>query len=307
MRLLAPLVSTILAAALSSASAAGLLGSRDSFYDSVFCSQYACSQPYRSGENWIYTLNTGDRAFIQREYGDPQGRISLMALFVNEAAFDADVDRQTFQNLQRSAIGFVAYSGKLEPCYGAVQTRQLLSYPASNASSVVCLRTGDAAAAALVADLSAPEPYAAPSYEKTPLNGQAGVGGPTKLLRWYFTGCASARGSTAFLPLGMPARCTLQVDTVSTGHTVISASFEYELEYKVGAASFKTRVPGRDSYARSGSGNIVVGQTSTTLRFTLPLNVRARSDRRYTAINAIGTLVFDDGSSKRVYEPLAVR
>ena len=201
----------------------------------------------------------------------------------------------------------MAYSGKLEPCYGAVQTRLLLSYPASNASAVVCLRTGDAAAAALVADLSAPEPYAAPSYDKLPLNAQAGVGGPVKLLRWYFTGCTSARSTTAFLPVGIPARCTLQVDTADTGHTVISASFEYELEYRVGAASFKVTVPGRDSYARNGGGNIVTAQTSTTLRFTLPLNVRARPDRRYTAINAIGTLVFDDGSSKRVYEPLAVR
>ena len=94
MRQLARLICALSLLACASASAAGLLGSRGSFYNSAFCSQYACSEPYRSGENWSYTLNTGDRAFIQREYGDPQGRISLMALFVSEAAFDADVDRQ---------------------------------------------------------------------------------------------------------------------------------------------------------------------------------------------------------------------
>ncbi|WP_425146786.1 hypothetical protein [Deinococcus sp.] len=300
------LTALLFALLLSSASAAGLLGSRDSFYNSTFCAEYGCSQPYRSAQSWVYYLKTGDRAFIQRENEDPQGRIALMALFINESAFDADVDRQTFQDLQRAAVGFVAYSGRLETCYGAVKTRELLSYPASNARSVMCFRSDNTAAVALLADLSAPAPVSSVSVSSAPAPLSSASGAPT-LIRWYFTGCTSPLGTTSWLPLGQAARCTLQVETAPTGRQVISASFEYELEYRVGAASFKTSIPGRDTYARSGGGNIVFGSAVGTLSFGLPLSVRARTDRRYTAINAIGTLVFDDGSSKRVYEPLLVR
>ncbi|MFC4637880.1 hypothetical protein [Deinococcus hohokamensis] len=47
-------------------------------------------------------------------------------------------------------------------------------------------------------------------------------------------------------------------------------------------------------------------QEGSKLIFTLPLNVRARPERVYTSINVTATLFFDNGSSKKVYEPLPV-
>ncbi|WP_064015229.1 hypothetical protein [Deinococcus puniceus] len=297
------LLAALSSAALSTASAAGILGTRDSFYNSPFCRQYSCSEPYRNGQNWIYNLNTGDRAFIRRENDDAQGRIELMAIFIDEDAFYAETDRATFANLQRTAIGYAAFTGRIEPCYGATSERLLSSYPAPNARSILCVRDGGQTAIALLADLtytnySAP----APARAATTTNNAA-----LKLLDWSFTSCRSNRGVTAYLPLGEGAACTLRVNTVPNGRRLISASFEYELEYYVGGATAKLRLPGRDTYAVGGGGNVKLAQQGGSFSFTLPLNVRARADRRYVRVGAIGTLVFDDGTSKKVYEPLDIR
>ena len=75
----------------------------------------------------------------------------------------------------------------------------------------------------------------------------------------------------------------------------------------MGSVTAKIRTPGRDTYAAGGGGNVKMTQQGGSLSFTLPFNVRARADRRYVRVGAIGTLVFDDGSSKRVYEPLDTR
>ncbi|ABF46298.1 hypothetical protein Dgeo_2004 [Deinococcus geothermalis DSM 11300] len=41
--------------------------------------------------------------------------------------------------------------------------------------------------------------------------------------------------------------------------------------------------------------------------FTLPLKVRARTDRVYTSLNVTGKITFSKGSVKSVYELLPVR
>lgn len=297
-------LSSLLLTALSTASAAGILGTRDSFYNSAFCRQYGCSEPYRSGQNWIYTLNTGDRAFIRRENDDAQGRIELMALFIDEDDFYAETDRTTFAELQRTAIGYSAFTGRIEPCYGATSERLLSSYPAPNARSILCVRDGGLTAVALLADLTYTN-YSAPAPARPAATSSSSAA--LKLLDWSFTSCRSNRGVTAYLPLGEGAACTLQVNTVLNGRRLISASFEYELEYYVGSVTAKIRTPGRDTYAAGGGGNVKMTQQGGSLSFTLPFNVRARADRRYVRVGAIGTLVFDDGSSKRVYEPLDIR
>lgn len=287
---------------LSGASAAGLLGTRDSFFNSAFCRQYRCGEPYRSGQNWMYRLSTGDTAFIRRENNDAQGRIELMALFINEDRFHADVDRETFAALQRTAIGYAAFSGRIEPCYGATGVRELVSYPAPNARSVLCLRDGNQTAVALLADLS-DTTYSASKATPAPTTS----GGRVKLNEWHFTGCRSDRGFTSYLPLGQGAACTLQVQGDLNGQRVISATFEYELEYPSGSSLAKFRVEGRDTYSASGGGHVKLTQQGNTLKFTLPINVRARADRRYVRVGVIGTLVFADGRSKRVYETLNIQ
>ncbi|RJF73023.1 hypothetical protein D3875_17220 [Deinococcus cavernae] len=285
-----------------SASAAGLLGTRASFFNSAFCRQYACGEPYRSGQNWMYRLNTGDTAFIRRENNDAQGRIELMAVFINEDSFHADVDRQTFADLQRTAIGHVAFTGRIELCYGASGVRELVSYPAPNARSVLCMREGRQTAVALLADLNATT-STAPGSSPAPTV----AGGRVKLNQWQFTGCRSERGVTSYLPLGLGAACTLQVQGNFSGQRVLSASFEYELEYPVGGVLAKLRVEGRDTYSAAGGGNVKLTPQGKTLSFTLPINVRARADRRYVRLGVIGTLVFADGTSKRVYETLNIQ
>ena len=109
-----------------------------------------------------YTLNTGDRAFIRRENDDAQGRIELMALFIDEDDFYAETDRTTFAELQRTAIGYSAFTGRIEPCYGATSERTLSSYPAPNARSILCVRDGGLTAVALLADLTYTN-YSAPA------------------------------------------------------------------------------------------------------------------------------------------------
>ncbi|MFB9993709.1 hypothetical protein ACFFLM_17245 [Deinococcus oregonensis] len=232
-----------------------------------------------------------------------------MAIFIDEDAFYADIDRATFADLQRTAIGYTAFTGRIEPCYGATSERTLSSYPAPNARSILCVRDGGLTAVALLADLTSTNSNApAPARPATTTSSTAAPDNAApKLLDWSFTSCRSNRGVTAYLPLGEGAACTLQVNTVPNGRRLISASFEYELEYYVGSATAKIRIPGRDTYAASGGGNVKLSQQGGSLSFTLPLNVRARSDRRYVRVGAIGTLVFDDGTSKRVYEPLDIR
>lgn len=284
---------------LSNAAAAGILGTTGSFFNSSFCRAYGCGEPYRSGQNWMYRLNTGDLAFIRRENNDAQGRIEMMALFINEDSFHADVDRETFAALQKTAIGYTAFTGRIEPCYGATGVRELTSYPAPNAQSIVCLRDSNRTAIALLADLSYSNTAPAPAY--------SGSGGPPKLMDWLFTTCRSNRGVTATLPLGEGAVCTLRVNATLNGHRLISATFDYELEYPAGRELVKMRLPGRDTYVASGGGNVKFAQQGNSLNFSLPLNVRARADRRYVRLGVIGTLVFDDGTTKRVYEALNIQ
>ena len=48
-------------------------------------------------------------------------------------------------------------------------------------------------------------------------------------------------------------------------------------------------------------------RSGNQLILTLPLNVRVRPERVYTSINVTGNIVFSNGSTKKVYEPLPVR
>jgi len=135
------------------------------------------------------------------------------------------------------------------------------------------------------------------------------VRGAPKFNLWTFTTCTDDGSGrvTPTLTAGRPSRCQLTIDTVPNGARVINASFQYELEYVEGATKGKLKLDGVQTWSASGAGEVGFRAEGGKLVFDLPLHVRARPNRTYTSINAIGTLVFDNGSSKRIFEPLPVR
>lgn len=136
-------------------------------------------------------------------------------------------------------------------------------------------------------------------------NTGASTGAP-KFVQWVFTGCTAQGHTTAALIAGQGSTCGLNIDIVPNGASPISAEFRYELEYLENGAKGKLVLDGVDRWSAGGSGNVTGQMFSNRLTFQLPLNVRLRPQRRYTSINVIGSIVFDNGSSKRVYEPLPI-
>ena len=131
------------------------------------------------------------------------------------------------------------------------------------------------------------------------------VGAP-RFLQWGFTGCSAQGRTTAALIAGQGSTCGLNIDLISNGAAAISAEFRYELEYVENGTKGKLVLDGVDRWSVGGGGNVTAQTFSNRLAFQLPLNVRLRPMRRYTSINVVGSIVFDNGSSKRVYEPLAI-
>ena len=135
--------------------------------------------------------------------------------------------------------------------------------------------------------------------------GGGAVGAP-RFLQWGFTGCTAQGRTTAALIAGQGSVCGLNIDLIPNGAAAISAEFRYELEYVENGTKGKLVLDGVDRWAAGGGGNVTAQTFSNRLAFQLPLNVRLRPMRRYTSINVIGSIAFDNGSSKRVYEPLTI-
>ncbi|ULH13964.1 hypothetical protein MF271_01135 (plasmid) [Deinococcus sp. KNUC1210] len=160
-----------------------------------------------------------------------------------------------------------------------------------------CRSTGTPASAGSGVTLSRPAPSrSAPST----------TGGAPKFTQWNFTACTSQGRLTSALTAGQASVCGFTVNFIPNGAAAISAEFRYELEYVENGVKGKLTLDGVDRWAAGGGGNISAQVFSNRIAFQLPLNVRLRAARRYTAINVIGTIVFDNGGSKRVYEPLTV-
>ena len=133
-----------------------------------------------------------------------------------------------------------------------------------------------------------------------------GAVGAPRFLQWGFTGCSAQGRTTAALIAGQGSTCGLNIDLIPNGAAAISAEFRYELEYVENGTKGKLVLDGVDRWSVGGGGNVTAQTFSNRLAFQLPLNVRLRPMRRYTSINVVGSIVFDNGSSKRVYEPLAI-
>ncbi|AZI41354.1 hypothetical protein EHF33_00150 [Deinococcus psychrotolerans] len=134
----------------------------------------------------------------------------------------------------------------------------------------------------------------------------SGVAAP-KFTQWYFTTCRDAESGVVRTGLiaGRAHLCDLVIDTVPNGNFPTSARFNYELEYRENGQAGKLKLGGADGW-QTGSENVKFRREGSKLVFTLPLNVRARSNRVYTSLNVIGELDFG-GVSKKVFEPLPVR
>ncbi|WP_353543603.1 hypothetical protein [Deinococcus xinjiangensis] len=150
--------------------------------------------------------------------------------------------------------------------------------------------------------------YRTPSTSAPTASGATGLVAP-KFTRWYFTTCQDASTGTqrTGLVAGRAHLCDLVIETIPNGARPVSAVFSYELEYREGGRSGKLILDTADRWPSSGGPVTRFRQNGSQLIFTLPLNVRARPDRVYTSINVTGTVFFDNGSNKKVYEPLPVK
>ena len=154
-------------------------------------------------------------------------------------------------------------------------------------------------------------PSAAPSSPVTitpPARTTAPNGAAPKFTQWYFTGCRDATTGTRrnVLVAGNAALCDLTIETIPNGARVASADFRYELEFREGGRSGTLALDTTDYWPSSSGVKTSFNASGSKLNFTLPLNVRWRTDRVYTSINVTATVYFDNGSSKRVFEKLPV-
>ena len=292
----------------ASAGAAGLLNTTQPFLTSSFCRTYACTLLTQTGNTWSYRLNTGDVVLLSRASEAASSRVlslSLMLSYPDAGALSTDL--QTFQDLQLVAVGRVAATSGFSRCYESLNSiERLASFGTGNEyRSVVCSRLRDGSVDALLASITTIGSSSGPADTTARVNTGNTVGAP-KFLQWYFTRCTSAQGVTASLIAGQGSTCGLNVDIVPNGAEAIAAEFRYELEYVENGQKGKLVLDGVDRWSASGGGDVQAQLFSNRLAFQLPLNVRLRPMRRYTSINVIASIVFDNGSSKRVYEPLAI-
>lgn len=142
----------------------------------------------------------------------------------------------------------------------------------------------------------------------TGMGGSSGSSEAPRFTQWYFTTCTdTASGAVrSQLRAGQTHRCQLVIETLPNGATPVSAAFTYELEYIEGGRSGKLTLDTRDLWRAGTDGPILQRTEGNRLIFNLPLNVRLRSERRYTSLNVTANVTFSNGTSKKIYEKLPV-
>ena len=148
-----------------------------------------------------------------------------------------------------------------------------------------------------------------PPATPVPKSSASQASGAPKFTQWYFTNCTDAKTGAVSTTLvtGRAMNCQFVIETLPNGARPVRAEFSYELEYPQGGATRKLALTSTDVWTMGGTSPIKHRVDGSRLVFTVPLNVRERADRPYTALGVIGTVVFNNGASKRVYEPLPVR
>lgn len=128
-----------------------------------------------------------------------------------------------------------------------------------------------------------------------------------KFNQWYLEGCMV--GDSDLLPYVVAGRenyCAFTVKITPNGALPIKAVFSYELEWAQGGRTEKLALPGKDVWTPHGGGAAHLEVNNYNYSIFLPINVRNRADRVYTAINVIGNFTFSNGSTKKIFEKINV-
>lgn len=135
-------------------------------------------------------------------------------------------------------------------------------------------------------------------------------GNAPKFAGWHFGFCRDDETGQLQegLSRGRLQHCPLVINTVPNGARPVSADFNYELEYPDAyGTTQKFAIDAPDHWPPAPyQPTTVFRQDGDNLIFILPLIVKDRIDRPYNSINVTGEIVFDNGSSKKVYEKLPV-
>ncbi|GHF92742.1 hypothetical protein GCM10017783_00700 [Deinococcus piscis] len=127
-----------------------------------------------------------------------------------------------------------------------------------------------------------------------------------KFNQWYLEGCGVQDAGNNYVVAGYQQICIIKVNVTPNGALPVKAVFSYELEWTQGGRPQKLTLPGKDVWTPHGRSDAYVEVGTYHYFIGLPLNVRARADRQYTAINVIGTFTFSNGSTKKLFEKINV-
>lgn len=299
------LVASALLGAASGANAAGILGTAQSVSTSAFCQKYRCALIDQSGRDWEYHLNVpgSQTLVVTRESNDPGSRVTEVSLHSANDDVNAELDRRTFGEVQRLALGFVPNTGRLEACYAlnGATDRVLSSAPDDRTRRIYC----DWDEAYTHFTIEADRNYLARTAPAAP-----SAAGPTKLNTWSFGTCNVGGSTFAYLPTGRAARCTLTITTKGQQSAVTRAEFQYEIEYVQNGEYVKKLLPEKEYWwpgRTQGALDPRVSQSGRTISANLSLAVKDVPGRRVISVNTIARLTFANGAVKAAYEPLTVR
>ena len=127
-----------------------------------------------------------------------------------------------------------------------------------------------------------------------------------KFNQWYLEGCGSNGIGNAYVYAGYEQTCVISVKVTPNGAVPVRAVFSYELEWVQGGRAQKLALSSKDIWTPHGGGSVYLDVSNYSYWIAVPINVRARADRQYTAINVVGNLTFSNGSTKKIFEKIPV-
>lgn len=287
------------------AQAAGHLGTAQSVSTSPFCQKYRCALLEQWGRDWEYRLSVpgSQTLLVTRESGDPGSRITEISLHSANDDVNAELDRRTFADVQRLALGFVSNTGRLEQCYAldGATDRILANAPDDRTRRIYCDWDEAYTHFTIEAD---------PNYLARTAPATVSSSGPTRLNAWSFGNCVTGGSVLPFLPTGRASRCDLFITTRGQPSTLVRAEFQYEIEYVQNGAYVKKLLPEKEYWWPGRAQSALdprVSQSGRTISANLSLAVKDVPGRRVIALNTIARLSFANGVVKTAYEPLTVR
>lgn len=294
----------VLTLLIGNASAAGILATSKAVSRTAFCQKYSCQLNYRKGRYWLYSLNVPSKQFllVTRESNHPSSRITTISLHSYHQEINTDLDRQTFKDMQKMALGFISNAGRLEPCYALNRKniRVLSTTPDMKTQRIYCDWQNKYTRFVLEANRNYLA-YTTPRKTR-----------PTGLTNWHFRQC-TANGQllpSIYLPTGIPSHCDLIIQTTGQLSPIVRAEFAYEIEYFVNGHPFKHLLHKKEYWwpqRRQQALAPRLSQTGHQINANLSLNIKHIPDRSFTYLNTIAKLTFANGVVKTAYARLPVR